>query len=139
MADKPVYVGVYTHRHGVDVALYETKQAAWEGCARVADDFWDESVSRWRDEPLKRPKDRDELCRRYFEEVEDESFEVLERKVARDTTGAAERTVHRIKVTVEYTMDVAADFVTEAQELARKEVEFMADLSHFPYTIVEVD
>jgi len=54
-------------------------------------------------------------------------------------SGQQERRTHRVEVTVTYTIEVDAETVNEAQRLARDEAEFMASLSHFPYTIDRVE
>lgn len=64
----PIYVGVWTHRHGTDFAVYPTYEAAENGRQKVARDFWCELET---DEPMP-----DLPADRYFDLAEDECFDI---------------------------------------------------------------
>jgi len=44
-----VYVAIYTHQHGVDVAVYRTEKGAKDWAESLARDYWDDFYP---DEPM---------------------------------------------------------------------------------------
>ena len=74
-----VYLGVYTHRHGTDVAVYATPELAMRGREWVARDMWEQEF----EEPLP----AGDVADLYFERKGfEEDFEVWEREIVMDIT-----------------------------------------------------
>ena len=48
MTPQFVYVAIYSHKHGEDVAVYESEASAWKWADEIAQDYWDT----WYDEPM---------------------------------------------------------------------------------------
>ena len=71
-----VFVGIYSHKHGNDIAVYATRERAEQGRQVIADIWWEHEF----DEEEK-PTDPEELASAYFDRVEGESFDIEECEV----------------------------------------------------------
>ena len=43
-----VYVAIYSHKHGTDVAVYMSEERAWEWADEIARTYWED----WYEEPI---------------------------------------------------------------------------------------
>jgi hypothetical protein len=80
-----VYICVYTHKHGVDVAAYKTEEAALKAAWQLANERVDDS---WEDEDKEKFKaiDNAQDAINFFHEIErdisyGEEFEITESPV----------------------------------------------------------
>jgi hypothetical protein len=77
---RPVFVATYDHKHGSDVSLYASAEAAEHARQDIAAQYWDQAG--WKDP---KPADPKELADRYFELCEQhgggEWFSVIEREI----------------------------------------------------------
>jgi len=72
-----VFVAVYEHRHGTDVTVFATHDAAWALRQEIARDWWSDVFSA----AVPAPKDPEIAADRYWEAVNDEYFNVFDRDV----------------------------------------------------------
>lgn len=71
--NQSVSVITYEHRHGIDVLVYSSYEAARHALAEICRREWDDEISRWRS-GVKQPTGDEEVIEAYFEEVETESY-----------------------------------------------------------------
>lgn len=62
MIDTKVYVTIYSHNDGDDVAVWQSLESALDYQNQIAEELWDHEFP---DEP--RPEDRSEIGRAYFD------------------------------------------------------------------------
>lgn len=71
-----VYVLLITHRFGTDVTVHTTRRAARDDLHAYVQEEWERELGGTM------PVDPDEAIARYFEDVEDEFYELVRRLVA---------------------------------------------------------
>jgi hypothetical protein len=65
-----VYVGLYEHKHGSNVAVYASAQAAETARQLIADEGWDREIGNTRT----RPADPKELADTYFDALDGREY-----------------------------------------------------------------
>ena len=75
-----VWFLLINHRHGVDITIHATQDSAYAGLVQYCRDEWENEFAD-ANPPATPPEDDDELIDQYFENVDDETYEIDYRPV----------------------------------------------------------
>lgn len=71
-----VWVGIYSHRHGVDVGVYTTSDLVYESRSDIAAQFWEEVGERDDNGDPIVPEGVEDIGKYYFDHHESEYFDI---------------------------------------------------------------